>query len=104
MRRIEVSAVTDVASRCSRPPRSATHLLGRFAAYGAAGFGVLGGIVGLVIGLYGYPPTAWFAVLEIGVPCAVIGGALGAASGALALGVRSVRTDDRGSGRTSDGG
>ena len=92
------------AGRRSRPPRSAARLLGRFAAYSAAGFGLLGGIAGLVIGLYGYPPTAWFAVVEIGVPCAVIGGALGAASGAFALGLRSVPTDDRGNGGTSDAG
>jgi hypothetical protein len=47
--------------------------------------GILGGLVGLVLGLRGYPPTAWFAVLEVGVPAAVAGGVLGAGAGLVAV-------------------
>jgi hypothetical protein len=89
----EASTVMGPAEHRRFGSRSAARLLVRFAAYGAAGFGVVGGVVGLVIGLSAYPPTAWFAVLEIGLPCAVIGGAIGAMSGALALGIRTVWTD-----------
>ena len=45
--------------------------------------GVLGGICGLVLGLIAYPPTAWFAVLEVGVPAAVVGGIAGLVTGGL---------------------
>jgi hypothetical protein len=44
---------------------------------GAGSVGVAAAITGLVIGLCTYPPTAPFAVLELGVPGAVLG-ALGA--------------------------
>ena len=46
---------------------------------------VVGGLVGLVLGLHAYPPTAWFAVLEVGVPSAWCGAALGALVGLVAV-------------------
>ncbi|SDJ50209.1 hypothetical protein SAMN05444157_3679 [Frankineae bacterium MT45] len=55
----------------------------RFAVVGALWFGVVGGVVGLIVGLVVYPPTAVFAVFEIGLPAAVIGALLGLAIGAL---------------------
>ncbi|WP_091118903.1 hypothetical protein [Nocardioides terrae] len=54
----------------------------RLVAVGATLLGVVGGCVGLVLGLLAYPPTAWFAVLEIGVPSAILGALLGLAAGA----------------------
>jgi hypothetical protein len=45
--------------------------------------GVLGGICGLVLGLSAYPPTAWFAVFEVGVPAAILGGVGGLFFGGL---------------------
>jgi hypothetical protein len=45
--------------------------------------GVLGGLCGLVLGLIAYPPTAWFAVLEVGVPATFVGGIVGLAIGGL---------------------
>lgn len=49
----------------------------RFALLGAALCGVAGGVVGLVVGLNVYAPTAWFAVFEIGLPSGILGAALG---------------------------
>ena len=46
--------------------------------------GALGGVVGLVLGLASYPPTAWFAVLEVGVPAGLLGGMLGLLAGSAA--------------------
>ncbi len=40
---------------------------------GALTGGLLGGVAGGVLGLFAYPPTAWFAVIELGVPGAVLG-------------------------------
>ncbi len=54
----------------------------RLAVLGATLAGVLGGLVGLVLGLRAYPPTAWFAVLEVGVPSALVGALLGLVAGA----------------------
>jgi hypothetical protein len=48
--------------------------------------GLVGGVVGLVVGLISYPPTAWFAVLELGVPAALGGALLGALIGAARQG------------------
>jgi len=45
--------------------------------------------VGLVVGLRVYPPTAWFAVFELGLPASILGGLFGLASGAVAYGVGS---------------
>jgi len=45
--------------------------------------GIPGAIVGLIVGLNVYPPTAWFAVLEIGIPAGLAGGLFGAFVGAL---------------------
>jgi hypothetical protein len=45
--------------------------------------GVLGGICGLVLGLIAYPPTAWFAVFEVGVPAGLVGGVGGLVVGGL---------------------
>ncbi len=44
---------------------------------GSVSLGAVGGVVGLVLGWQAHPPTAWFAVLEVGVPAGVAGGVLG---------------------------
>lgn len=46
---------------------------------GAVALGAIGGMVGLVIGLVTYPPTAWAATIEVGLPCAFVGFAAGGA-------------------------
>lgn len=43
----------------------------------AAICGALGMVVGLVIGMFAYLPTAWFAAFEIGIPAAYAGAVLG---------------------------
>lgn len=58
--------------------------------YGAAGailLGVLGGVVGLVLGLRAYPPTAWAAVIEVGVPAGFVGALLGLLAGGIVAAV-----------------
>jgi membrane associated rhomboid family serine protease len=52
-------------------------LIVRLVTVGAASASVIGGLVGLVVGLFAYPPTAWFAVVELGVPAGVVGGIVG---------------------------
>ena len=49
----------------------------------AAAAALLGGLVGLVVGLAANPATAWFAVFELGVPSAILGGLLGFSFGAI---------------------
>jgi membrane associated rhomboid family serine protease len=49
----------------------------RYPAVGAAALGLIGGVVGLVLGLRAYAPTAWAAVFEVGIPAALIGALLG---------------------------
>jgi hypothetical protein len=63
-------------------------VLQRFAVAGAVGAGALGCVAGLVLGLLAYPPTAWFAVFELGIPAAMAGGIFGLASGSVVLAVR----------------
>jgi hypothetical protein len=71
-------------------------VLARFMVAGAVCAGVLGCVAGLALGLVAYPPTAWFAVFELGIPAAVVGGIVGLVSGSVALAVRrSLRENQR---------
>jgi hypothetical protein len=63
----------------------------RWAFNGAGIASVIGGVAGLIIGLSVHPATAWFAVFEVGLPAAVVGTTLGAASGTVATVVRRIR-------------
>lgn len=56
----------------------------RWAVTSAAAFGVVGGVIGLVVGLSANPPTAWFAVLEVGFPAAFVGAWVGLFIGGVA--------------------
>ena len=51
-------------------------------------FGSLGAAVGLIVGLLANPATAWFAIFELGLPAAMIGGLLGLLIGVLTLVLR----------------
>lgn len=57
----------------------------RYAVLAGAAAGVVGGVVGLVVGLVAHPPTAWFAVLELGVPATYLGSVLGLLVGSLVI-------------------
>jgi len=70
---------------------AALPLVPRYVAIGMTSAFVVGGLVGLVLGLLAYPPTAGFAVLEIGVPAAILGSVIGALVGATTLAVRRAR-------------
>jgi hypothetical protein len=63
-------------------------VLPRFAVAGAVCAGIPGSVAGLVLGIRAYPPTAWFAVFELGIPAAITGGILGLVSGLVVLAVR----------------
>ena len=63
----------------------------RMAVYGALVTGLAGCVAGLVIGLFVYPPAAWFATLEVGIPAAMIGSVLGLVVGSLIVAVRTIR-------------
>lgn len=58
----------------------------RGAVLGAIALGVVGCVAGLAVGLRVYPPTAWAATVEVGLPSAALGAALGALIG-LSCGV-----------------
>jgi hypothetical protein len=60
----------------------------RHAVVGAVVLGVPGAIVGLVIGLRTYVPTAWAAILEVGLPAAFLGALLGLVVGSLVYAYR----------------
>jgi hypothetical protein len=66
-------------------------VLARWATVGAVSAGFTGGIVGLVIGLFAYAPTAPFAVLELGIPAVFAGGAVGLFAGMIMTAARRIR-------------
>lgn len=68
----------------------------RWAAVGAAALGAVGAIVGLVVGLIVHPPTAPFAMLEIGIPATLVGGLAGLGSGSIVSGARRIGGLSRG--------
>jgi membrane associated rhomboid family serine protease len=68
----------------------------RWGAVGAASVGVLGAIIGLIVGLHVYAPTAPFAAVELGLPATIVGGVLGLVSGMfVAAGRRVLRNHPR---------
>lgn len=66
-------------------------LPGRWAVIGAASVGMIGAVVGLVIGLIVYAPTALFAVLEHGLPAAIVGGLIGLSTGVIVMAGRRIK-------------
>lgn len=65
------------------PTNSNPGSVSRAAGVGAITLGFAGVVAGLIIGLFVYAPTAWFAALELGIPAAAIGALVGAAVGAV---------------------
>jgi hypothetical protein len=66
-------------------------LVTRFAVVGATVTGAFGALLGLILGLLAHPVTAWFAVFEVGVPAAIVGGLIGTLVGLVALIVQDLR-------------
>jgi membrane associated rhomboid family serine protease len=66
-------------------------LIPRWTIVGAATACVSGGIVGLIVGLLAYAPTAWFAVLELGVPAGVVGGIAGLVGALIVTAGRGIK-------------
>jgi len=62
----------------------------RFAIVVSAAAFLLGALAGLIIGLIAYPPTAWFAVLELGIPAGLIGAGIGALAGLVVSCIQKV--------------
>lgn len=65
-------------------------LLPRCVLLGAALAGAAGALAGLVVGLMAYAPTAWFAVVELGLPATVVGAVIGLMTGAIVLVARRI--------------
>ena len=66
----------------------------RWGTVGAASAGVVGAIIGLIVGLHIYAPTAPFAAAELGLPAAIVGGVLGLVSGMFVAASRRVLQND----------
>jgi hypothetical protein len=58
-------------------------MLARWVTVAALFAGVAGGIVGLVVGLFAYAPTAPFAAVELGFPATFVGGVVGLVVGMI---------------------
>ena len=86
--RVTVAMVDDGVMRTAPTALAQIPFLGKFVLGGMVLAGLLGGVVGLIVGLRVYPPTAWFAIFELGVPAAVVGALLGLASGLSVQGIR----------------
>ena len=69
----------------------AQFILGRAAGIGMAICGVVGAVAGLIIGLIVHPPTALFAMAELGVPAAAGGGILGLLVGLVVWAIQRLR-------------
>lgn len=68
----------------------------RWAGVGAAALGTVGAIAGLVVGLIVHPPTALFAMFELGVPALLVGGLVGLGCGSIVSAGRHVGARRRG--------
>lgn len=66
-------------------------VLSRWVTAAALFAGVTGGIAGLVIGLFVHPPTAPFAVAELGLPAALAGAVTGLVAGTIRAAALRIR-------------
>lgn len=67
----------------------------RGAVIGAMVFGAIGMVAGLVSGIHAYPPTAWFAVLEVGIPASMAGAVVGLIVGTVVRAVAQLTAGRR---------
>ena len=80
------SQLADIRSQVTAMP-----IVLRFTVVGAAAAFLLGALIGLIVGLIAYPPTAWFAIFELGVPAGILGAAVGAAAGIVTGRIRRMK-------------
>ena len=73
-----------------RSQLAAMPLVARFAVVCSTSALVVGGLVGLVLGLIAYPATAWFAIVEVGIPAGVLGALGGLLVGGAVVAVRKI--------------
>jgi hypothetical protein len=66
----------------------------RWTAIGAVSGCVIGAIAGLVVGLFAYPPTALFAIFELGIPATIAGGAVGFVAAVVVAAARWIMGGD----------
>jgi hypothetical protein len=85
---------SEPAAEMMRLPSRPWALPVRWAGIGAASAGMVGGVAGLVVGLKAHPPTAWFAIFELGIPGGAVGGLVGLVAGTIAFGIRTHVTGD----------
>lgn len=76
---------SDIRSQVASMP-----IIPRFAVVGSAAALLLGALIGLVIGLFASPPTAWFALFELGVPAGILGAVVGALVGFVTAAVQRI--------------
>ncbi len=57
--------------------------ISRFVLSGLVIGAVIGCATGVVLGLIAYPPTAWAAAIEVGLPAAVVGALVGLSAGVI---------------------
>jgi fructose-specific phosphotransferase system IIC component len=69
---------------------AALPLLPRTVLVGALSAGIVGGVLGLIVGLKTYAPTAPFAVVELGLPATVTGAVIGLVTGSIISAARRI--------------
>lgn len=70
-------------------------LSARWEIVGAASAGTIGAVTGLVFGLRAYAPTAVFAIVDLGLPAAIVGGVVGPANdGVIVTACRRIKRND----------
>ena len=79
------------AVRSFRDVLSTMPLLSRAIVVGAITGGAAGAIAGLLVGLVANPPTAAFAMVELGLPSAIVGALVGLLVGVVILMARRIR-------------
>jgi ABC-type glucose/galactose transport system permease subunit len=66
-------------------------VVARCAVAGALLAGIVGSVTGVVVGLVVYAPTAWFALVELGLPSTMAGAILGLITGSVIVAFRHAR-------------
>jgi len=85
---VRVSRPVGYRNGMSGASLSAGALMSRWAGIGVVSAFIVGAVVGLILGLETRTSTAWFAVFEVGIPAAFLGGFVGLVGGGFAYAVK----------------